>query len=517
MKAALYIRVSTDEQAQHGTSLKAQRDALEAHCKQYGMEVTQVYEDDGWSGSTIERPAFKRMMEDAEQRAFDIVLVHRLDRFSRSLGDAPHLIIRFLGSRDIAFKSITENFDSSLPQGKMLLGMLSGFADFERERIKDRSKEGKRRLAAMGKWVTSFCPLGYRKDEQKRLVIDKSESALYKRIVQWALKGVSTMMIARKLNALGVPTKHTLFSKKGKKFIWKAGTIYTILKKEFYYTGKIKLCGSMVPIPPLISQSQWERVQAQLTSNFNQANRNTKRFYLLRGLLECKKCGRNLHGWIKENRRQHVYCCISKRADPSPRWCGLKNIDIYKLDAGVWEQVRDLVKNSAKLTAAIERTKMTNKKDIVTLEAQQKWLEKQVTAKDSEIDRILGLYGKTTSLSMDELNRHVDQLKEDRLLIVTDLTRIKKSVQAVSNAEDASRSVEIWAKAIAEKVDKLNLEKRREFLQIFVQKIYVDWDEASKSHFFEIEGAVPIDGETGSATPSNSFKISSVILKQSDR
>jgi len=516
-RAALYIRVSTDEQVQHGTSLKSQREALESYCKREGIEIAGVYQDDGYSGGSIDRPAFQRLMREADQGKFNLILVHRLDRFSRSLGDAPHLIIRHFGDRGISFKSITENFDSATPSGRMMLGTLAGFADFERERIMERSREGRIKKAKMGYWMMSFTPFGYVSDENKRVVIEKKEASIYKKMVQWVLDGTSSQGVARKLNAMNIPTKHTIYSKKKKKFIWKAGTVYGIMTRPLYYKGEIIQLGIPTKIFPLISKSQWDRVQAQFKSNFNLANRNTKRFYLLKGLIKCKKCGRNMVGLIKENRGMRLYYCMSKRDDPFPRFCGMKNVPIDKLDLHVWQTVRDLIKDSKKLREAIERSRMTQAKDLVTLEAQQKWITKQVRGKDIEIDRILGLYGKTRSLSVEDLDKQIGRLKDERKLIEEDLRGIEEKVKAVQDAESQAKSVQSWAKIIASRVDRLSQKRRRELLLAMIRKIHVDWDEKEQTHYIDIEGAVPIFDEPrqvnpGVLPPSHCFKIPSEIV-----
>ena len=160
LRAAIYIRVSTEEQANEGYSIDAQKEKLTALCKSQDWQVYEIYADEGFSAKDLNRPGIQRLLQDAEQRKFDIIVFYKLDRLSRSLKDLTSLIDKF-EKLSIKIKSLTEPFDTTSPPGKLMLNMLGSFAQFEREIIGERTKLGLERAFRQGKWVTS-APFGYK-------------------------------------------------------------------------------------------------------------------------------------------------------------------------------------------------------------------------------------------------------------------------------------------------------------------------------------------------------------------
>ena len=137
MKAALYLRVSTENQAKEGYSLEVQREYLESFAKREGAEAFKIYQDDGISGYSAERPALKELLKDSKKKRFDLVLVYKIDRFSRNLKDLLNLVDE-LSSYGVGFKSATEPFDTTTSAGKLMLQQLGSFAEFGRNRITER-------------------------------------------------------------------------------------------------------------------------------------------------------------------------------------------------------------------------------------------------------------------------------------------------------------------------------------------------------------------------------------------
>jgi len=138
MIIAIYVRVSTEDQAKEGYSLEVQREHLESLAKQEGFVVFKIYEDDGISGYSTDRRALKELLKDAKGRKFDLVLVYKIDRFSRNLKDLLNLVDE-LFSYGVSFKSATEPFDTTTSAGKLTFQQLGSFAEFERNRIAERA------------------------------------------------------------------------------------------------------------------------------------------------------------------------------------------------------------------------------------------------------------------------------------------------------------------------------------------------------------------------------------------
>ncbi|MCC9983335.1 recombinase family protein, partial [Streptococcus agalactiae] len=167
-KVAIYVRVSTTMQAEEGYSIDEQIDKLTSYCKIKDWTVYDIYKDGGFSGGNIERPAMERLISDAERKKFDTVLVYKLDRLSRSQKDTLFLIEEVFGKNDISFLSLNESFDTSTAFGKAMIGILSVFAQLEREQIKERMLLGKIGRAKTGKaMMFSKVSFGYTYDKLK--------------------------------------------------------------------------------------------------------------------------------------------------------------------------------------------------------------------------------------------------------------------------------------------------------------------------------------------------------------
>lgn len=203
LKVALYTRVSTEDQAREGFSLEVQRDFLLKYAKDQGWDVfcgisgAKVYQDDGVSGYTLDRPALKRLLADAGKRQFDLTLVYKQDRLSRNLKDMLNLLDQF-ARWGIGYKSATEPFDTTTSAGKMALHMLGTYAEFERNRLVERVFPGMIRGVQNGHWQGArYAPYGYRYNKEKKLLeLVPEEAEIVKKIYDMYLANKSTTQIA---------------------------------------------------------------------------------------------------------------------------------------------------------------------------------------------------------------------------------------------------------------------------------------------------------------------------------
>ena len=200
---ACYVRVSTQEQAEHGYSIEEQTERLQGYCKAMGWKVAKVYTDAGYTGANMNRPALSDLVEGANRHLFDAVVVFKLDRLSRSQKDTLTLIEGFL-AHDVAFVSMTENFDTSTPFGRATIGILSCFAQLEREQIKERCSLGREGRAKGGKYRGGgYTPIGYEyKDGQ--LIVNESEAAQIRLIHERFQHGDSFRIVQQRGEAFGV-------------------------------------------------------------------------------------------------------------------------------------------------------------------------------------------------------------------------------------------------------------------------------------------------------------------------
>ena len=161
MRVGLYPRVSGHEQ-EDNYSIPEQIDRMKKYCESRDWLVYKIYTDSGYTGSNMERPGLQDMIKDAENGKIDMVLVYKLDRLSRSQKDTLFLIEDVFDKHGVGFTSMTENFDTSTAHGKFIIGILSVFAQLEREKIKERTMIGKDSRAKEGKWHGgSTPPIGY--------------------------------------------------------------------------------------------------------------------------------------------------------------------------------------------------------------------------------------------------------------------------------------------------------------------------------------------------------------------
>ncbi len=329
MRTALYLRVSTEEQAREGVSLAAQESALVAFCKSQGWTVSGLYVDDGYSGKDLNRPGLQKLLADCAARKVDLVLVYKIDRLSRRQKDCLYLLEDvFLGS-GVGFRSGTESFDTTTPFGKAMIGILAVFAQLERETIVERVRMGKAQAAKEGRWSGGPKPTyGYRVSEDGRtLMPDPATAHVVKLIFHlYTEKNMGYEAIARYLNGEN-PDSRIYPPARGAKKGWVYSAVRYILKNPTYAgmtRHKVNTKNETAyqgAHEPLVSLQQFEHA-GRLASEKN-VRKNTKRQYLLSGLLVCAECGGRMRAkrqwvnWPKEPKKYHVnYVCYNYLGNP---------------------------------------------------------------------------------------------------------------------------------------------------------------------------------------------------------
>lgn len=193
--AAIYVRVSTQEQAQHGFSLDAQQESLENYAKALGYEILKVYRDEGKSAKDIiHRPEMVQMLDDAEKKKFSAIFIYKLDRFSRSLKDLI-LTIDKLKEWGVDFVSLQDKIETTSASGKLMFHIISAFAEFERNIIGDRTKFGMQRKAKEGGFITK-APKGYKLVEKK--LIPHEEEIITEIYKEFLDSDISLTQLAKK-------------------------------------------------------------------------------------------------------------------------------------------------------------------------------------------------------------------------------------------------------------------------------------------------------------------------------
>lgn len=256
---ALYIRVSTQKQADEGFSLDAQKERLAAFCVAQGWQVSpdHIYVDAGISGKSTDRAAFQRMMQAAGAGAVKRIVAMKLDRLARNVKDFLGIVeeLRGVGCDLVLIK---ESFDTSTPQGKFALTMFAAMAELEAATITERVMTGKVQKAQEGGYNGARCPLGY-KYSAGAFTVDQDQAPIVQEVFQAFVSGSGMLAIAERFNAGGVAT-----ARGGK---WYAATVRTILGNGFYaglsQWGGVEVEGSH---PAIISRELYEQAHSRLSS-----------------------------------------------------------------------------------------------------------------------------------------------------------------------------------------------------------------------------------------------------------
>ncbi|WP_027086850.1 recombinase family protein [Cohnella panacarvi] len=299
IRAALYSRVSTDEQRREGYSLTAQVEILEQYCQRNNIEVYDLYEDGGYSGKDFNRPGIQRLLRDLREDKFDVVLAIAVDRISRNNLDVLTFIDRELHPKGKKLLISTCDIDSSTETGKMFISLLGTFAEYERRLIVGRVKNGMEKRAEEGDWNGGQM-LGYN-TLNKKLVVDEEEAALVKEIFELRSQGKGYKTIANQLNKRGKKTKM--------KAPFSTNSIKTILENEKYVGNMTwgkqrdwsekRRKGTAIPTmvdgkhEAIIDRELWQKVQAvkKAKEESNVSQSNFKGEFILSGLLRCPMCG----------------------------------------------------------------------------------------------------------------------------------------------------------------------------------------------------------------------------------
>jgi len=295
MRAALYARVSTEEQVEC-YSLDAQRRAFRALVEGRGWTAVQEYVEEGRSAHTDDvrkRPVFRQATEDALAGKYDVLVVHKIDRFSRKLRVTLEYLEK-LGKAGVGFVSIQQQMDYARPEGKLLLVMMGGLAEFYSDNLSEETKKGMRERKAQGLYC-GHLPFGYVKGEAGVPVGDPQTQAGAVQAFQFAAEGKSDREVAEGLNAGGYRTAGPLGNRP-----FTSHSARGILTNRFYVGCLPDEKGGWMPAKhaPLVDQELWDRAQETGRRNrtFTHAYRPvTKRVWSLTGLAHCWRCKGRIH------------------------------------------------------------------------------------------------------------------------------------------------------------------------------------------------------------------------------
>lgn len=543
MKVAIYSRKS--KFTGKGDSIENQIEM----CKNYvtthlgsDCEVI-VYEDEGFSGGTIDRPQFKLMLNDAKHKKFDALICYRLDRVSRNIADFSSLI-EDLQAYDISFISIKEQFDTTTPMGRAMMYISGVFAQLERETIAERIRDNMLQLAKTGRWLGGITPTGYESEEMVavdqngkhrkafRLSPIPDEIKLVKLIFDKFLKFKSLTKVETYLIQNEIKTKNGVYFSRYTLRSMLNNPVYAIADQTVYsyfeangyevYSPKESfdgVKGVMAYNKTLQKKNQsnklreasewiiatgahegiiegvkWVQVQELIQENKSKTFRQVRgRDALLSGLLKCAHCGSYMRPKMgrvdKQGNQLFYYMCEMKEKSKRTK-CNCKNAHGPQLDNAIEEYIKELnvsesdvrrsIKNG-KLSVSSQNELLTNEIDIVKQKIQEN------TEQISNLVSTLAISQNTPAgkYIVDQINK----LDSETAALKESLLELNKQADLSQMKNNEMSLIDEMIKSFSNTVDTLGLEDKRKYLKAFITEVLWDGENVDIVLF----GAKPIN------------------------
>lgn len=450
-RVACYVRVSSDKQAEEGYSIEEQIDRLTAYCHAMGWHVVKFYTDAGYSGGNMNRPALTDLITASQSRLIDAVVVYKLDRLSRSQRDTLTIIEGFLDN-DVDFVSMTENFDTSTPFGKATIGILSVFAQLEREQIKERCSLGRAGRAKEGKYRGGgYVPIGY-DYENGSLIINETEAAQIRELHRLYQQGESCRSIVMTMRERGITHKYGT---------WEVYRVTRTLKNPLY-AGYVTYKGEVFKgeHEPIISEECFQRTMSVYEGKDSLKSPHIGRS-MLGGLLFCARCGARC-GISRGggSSTYQYYCCHSRRKisphmvkDPN---CKNKNWKKEELEELVLGEIKKLRNEPLNIP---DQSEQDDRRDHIMAE-----IEKT----DRQKSRLMDLYG-AGLFEMDELEAKIRPLNDQKERLAAELERIQ--------AEPTKKNTTALVETFADALEQGDTEQVRILVRALIHKIVIDGED----------------------------------------
>ena len=530
--AAIYARVSSERQKEEKT-IASQTVLLQEYARshEYWVPSEWVFEDEGYSGGTLRRPALERLRDLVASGAVETVLVYAPDRLSRKYAYQVLLVEEFARAGVGAYFLKGAGGDS--PEDRLLVQFQGMIAEYERAQIAERTRRGKKHRAKAG-CINVLCgaPYGYR-------YVRKTEiSDAYYAVVEVEAESVREIFrlyteelwsigaIARELNRRGVRTR---FGKSP----WEHSTIWGMLKNPAYcgracfgkterterqrVTKTLRDKGGFsprdsshracdpqqwiaIPVPALVSTKSFEMVQERLVENKRLSARRTKTPTLLQGLLVCERCGYGLYRSSSKTTRQklHYYRCLGSdryRHLPSPVCRCRCSIRQDYLDELVWTEAIRLLNNPQMVRNEIERRK-AQCLDSDPVQQRKERLDKEIKRVQLQLDKLLDAYQEEL-IGLADLRRRVPELRRRQAALEKELQGVR--LQAIENSRLISlgHSMEQFLLKLKESAQNLDVLSRQKIIRLLIKQIVVGEDTLKIEHSLPLNTS-PEDPSGGS-------------------
>ena len=506
-KVAVYIRWSTEDQGD-GTTLEVQRRNCEMYVQSQNWDINPdlVFIDEGHSGGSIDRPAMNALRETVKKGRVDCVVVYKLDRLSRNVLDTVNLVLDEWEGR-CHLKSATQPLDTRDPLGKQFFYMLVGFAEYERQVIKERTFSGKVERATQGKNPGQIPPYGFRKGPVPgSFQIIPEEIELVRRLFRESLAGVGTAAMARKLNEEGIPYHN---HRTGETSDWKSGTIKYMLKNPLY-TGQLvygqskgqsrkrpgepqrtrseaplvsvqaevyDASGERLNTPPVdVMEFEESRRRAEGRASRRTSNRAWVSDHLLTGMVRCGKCGGAMFGRKRQvtptggTYSPAYYLCYNSTGKFGGT-CDNGYVRQDSLDELVVDYVKNRYGNAVGRQQVMDAIHSETAGKIRVVEVSLAEVRKSLAGHDQRLSELREEYvhRRLTLEEYRDLKNHVDgqtteeRERADRLL--RELEQLHSATAASHDLERLATTLDTW--------DALTTEQQKTLLSEFLVKVTV--------------------------------------------
>ncbi|MBI3313295.1 MAG: recombinase family protein [Candidatus Omnitrophica bacterium] len=546
IRAAIYTRVSTEDQAREGYSLSIQKDYLVDFAKREKFEIhfadnkSKIYEDDGYSGYSLDRPAINQLLRDARARKFDLILVYKLDRFSRRLRDILNILDE-LDTLGVQFKSATEPYDTTTSSGKLMLQQLGSFAEFERNRIIERVVPGMVRGVQAGHWQGArYSPFGYRYDKTaKRLIVEESEAKLVHEIFKRYTAGESTQEIG------GDFYQRKILSRSGGEF--NSSLVRKIIRNKIYI-GKLvwnehhydktqktlRGCRYIKNDPSkiieanglheaLISETVFCRAQSIMDRNRKgKFYKRHKRDYPISGILTCAKCGSSYHGIYNVSNHmtgeKRAYYRCSGRASKNIH-CGNSDLRAEIPEAHIFGILESLFSSPQIQKQRLKNLIADRYQEEVTSETSRELegLKKELQECSNKLAKLTDVYlGGTIPKEIFEQKAQNLRNEEGEIRIKIE----RKELQLIEKEEsnDYLKRAEEVAKSAESIKENLHPSLRKELLKLIFKKVVIENQKVSKVVLFhpfdKLQPKVPVHKTSSSESEEGRIKNCQILERK---
>jgi site-specific DNA recombinase len=401
VRCAIYTRKSTEEGLeQEFNSLDAQRESGENYIKAQVNEgwecLPDRYDDGGFSGGNMDRPALKRLLADIEAGKIDSVVVYKVDRLSRSLLDFAKMVETF-DRHQVSFVSVTQLINTSTSMGRLMLNVLLSFAQFEREIVSERTRDKIAAARRKGKWSGGMPLLGYDVDPRgSKLIVNEDEAARVRTIFELYLEHESLIATVQDLDKRSWLNKRWT-TRKGHERGGKPFTKTSLHKllTNVTYAGKIKYKDEVHKgeHAAIVDSNDWQRVQLLLGRNGRTGGAAVRNKFgaLLKGILRCLPCGCAMsptHSTKNGTKRYRYYVCTGaqKRGWHS---CPSKSIPASEIERFVVEQIKCVGRDPTLLHETITRARSQGQTQVAALEVERRGLERELARWNRETRMLL--------------------------------------------------------------------------------------------------------------------------------